>query len=341
MATIFLSYRRTDGPEACRVYDWLGQRFGYDCIFMDVAAIPFAVRFPEFIRQAIAKSRVLIALIGAQWAARIRDENDPVRMEIEAAIANQIPMLPLLIGNTPMPNVDELPASISAIASQNATTVGVLLDFHSHMQILLPKIESILGALASTSVGQSDPYLIDRACRGIINYLREKAFDSAIAFLSPAEWRVIGVDYFSEHFSGQHTGVTFTLYLHRVQRLADLIELHFLLSFWSKEPSYEQVLAGWVMSQFEQSPIVPDEFLKLESAAMTNKCILKVRWSDEDPRQVWKSITEQPLRLSFAYVATVSPKATGAEVPSVLTGEDAGIHPLSIAAQPPLAGDAP
>ena len=52
MATIFLSYRRTDGPEACRVYDWLGQRFCYDSILMDVAAIPFALRFPDFIRQA-------------------------------------------------------------------------------------------------------------------------------------------------------------------------------------------------------------------------------------------------------------------------------------------------
>jgi len=264
-------------------------------------------------------------------------------MEIETAIANQIPMLPLLIGNTPMPNADELPASISAIASQNATTVGVLLDFHSHMQLLLPKIESILGALASTSIVQSDPCLIHRACSGIINYLKKKAFDSAIDLLKLSEWTVIGVDAFREHFSGQFARVT--LYLHRVRRLADLIELHFILSFWGKEATAEQVLAGWVMSQFEQSPIVPDEFLEsvefFESAAMTSKCILKIRWSDEDPRQVWKAITDEPLRLSFAYVATVSPKATGAGVPTVLTGEDAVIHPVSGAAQPPLAGDAP
>ncbi len=310
---------------------------------MDVAAIPFAVRFPEFIRQAIAKSRVLIALIGAQWVARIRDENDPVRMEIEVAIANQIPVLPVLIGNTPMPDVDELPASISAIASQNATTVGVLLDFHSHMQLLLPKIESILGALAPTSIGRSDPYLIHRACNGIINYLRKKANQSATELLVGTEWRVIGVDYLSHPFSGQPAGVT--LYLHRVGRLAELIELHFILSFWARAPSWEQGLAGWVMSQFEQSPVVPDEFLEsdefFESAGMTNKCILKIRWSDEDPRQVWKVITDQPLRLSFAYVATVSPKPMGAGVPTVLTAEDAGIHPVSGAAQPPLAGYAP
>ncbi|MCB0112132.1 MAG: toll/interleukin-1 receptor domain-containing protein [Caldilineaceae bacterium] len=54
MATIFLSYRRTDGPQASRIYDWLAQRFGYDAVFMDVTAIPFAVSFTEFIQQAIA-----------------------------------------------------------------------------------------------------------------------------------------------------------------------------------------------------------------------------------------------------------------------------------------------
>jgi len=56
VATIFLSYRRTDSPQACRVHDWLAQRFGLDALFMDVQAIPVAVSFPEYIRQAIESS---------------------------------------------------------------------------------------------------------------------------------------------------------------------------------------------------------------------------------------------------------------------------------------------
>ena len=82
MATIFLSYRRTDGPQACRIYDWLSARFGGDAVFMDVAAIPFAVSFSEFIREAIEQSRVLIALIGPDWHERIAEPNDSVCMEI-------------------------------------------------------------------------------------------------------------------------------------------------------------------------------------------------------------------------------------------------------------------
>jgi hypothetical protein len=299
MATIFLSYRRTDSPQACRVYDWLGQRFGYDSVFMDVAAIPFAVNFPDFIRQAITNSRVLIALIGAQWLTKIHDADDPVRMEIEVAIANHVPVLPVLIGNTPMPDVEELPASISTIAAQNAVTVGVLHDFNTHMQALLPKIESILRALAATSVAHSDPYLIDRACNGIVSYLSYKAIES-IQFAQALQWSVIGTNEFG------YLQNSVTLFLHRVARLAELIELHFILSFWARTPSEEHVLAGWVIFQLEQTPIIPNEFFSPD--AMTTEYDLKIRWSDEDARQVWKMITDKPLRLSLTYVATVSPK---------------------------------
>ena len=34
---------------------------------------------------------------------------------------------------------------------------------------------------------------------------------------------------------------------------------------------------------------------------------LKIRSSDEDARTVWKMITDQPLQLSLAYIATISP----------------------------------
>ena len=308
MATIFLSYRRTDSPQACRVYDWLGQRFGYDSVFMDVAAIPFAVNFQDYIKQAIASSRILIVLVGPQWVARIQDEDDPVRMEIEAAIANKIPILPVLIGNTPMPDSEELPSSIATISSQNATTVGVLLDFNSHMQLLLLKIESILGALARTSVGHLDSHLIRRAGDVITGYMREKYGKSNIeaGFPTYVRWTVIGTRDLSD---SQHGQATVTLFLHRVVRLAELVELHFILSFWDSAAAVEQALAGWVMLQLEQTPVVPNEFLrKFGPGGTMTEWGLKIRWSDEDPRQVWKMITDQPLKLSLAYVATVSPR---------------------------------
>jgi hypothetical protein len=271
---------------------------------MDVAAIPIAVNFPDFIRQAIARSKILIAMIGAQWLTNIHDVDDPVRMEIEVALASHIPVLPVLIANTPMPDVEQLPASISTIAFQNAVTVGVLHDFDTHMQLILPKIESILAALAATSVAHSDPYLIATACDGIIHYLMDKASNSNLGYnYIASEWTIIDANSFMP--TGQNS---VTLFLHRVAQLAELVELHFILSFWSRDPNsahIAHVSAGWVMYELERTPIIPDEFF-FSPNAMTKEWILKIRRSDEDARQVWKMITDEPLRLSLSYVATVT-----------------------------------
>ena len=300
MATIFLSYRRTDGPQACRVYDWLGQRFGYDVVFMDVAAIPFAVNFPDFIRQAIASSSVMIALIGEQWLTKIHEADDPVRMELEAAVTNHIPVLPVLIGNTPMPDPEKLPKSVATIALQNAITVGVLHDFNTHMQLLLPKIESILCTLAPQNIVSANPFVIQHASDGIIRYLRDK-FGLA-NWDYDVEWRVIGTHEFADLMNENSV----TLLLHRVVRLAESVDLHFMLSFWTFAASLEHLLAGWVISQLERTPIIPDEYFAPDE--VTNKLVLKIRRSDEDARQVWKMVTDDPLRLSLTYVATISPK---------------------------------
>lgn len=274
---------------------------------MDVEDIPFAVNFSDFIKEEITNSRVLIALIGPDWIKKISQPDDPVRTEIEVAIASQVPVLPLLIGNTPMPDPDRLPASISTIARQNAVTVGVLNDFDAHMQSLLPKIESILGSLAKESMATSDPEVISRACRGITAYLGDRylgdRYRSAPFFLDPS-WFVIGTDDLS---SGQNTQVlSVTLFLHRVTRLAELLELHFILSFWARQADAEQMLAGWVVRQLERSPVIPDEFFDLPT--LERELTLTIRRSDEDAREVWKMITSDPLRLSLAYVATVKPK---------------------------------
>jgi len=53
---------------------------------------------------------------------------------------------------------------------------------------------------------------------------------------------------------------------HNVERLADLAELHFILSFWSIKTDNEHLLAGWVMSQLEPTPddaTIPQSELKI------------------------------------------------------------------------------
>lgn len=302
MATLFLSYRRSDSPQACRVYDWLVRRFGEDEIFMDVTAIPVAASFPDFIREAIAGSKIVVVLIGDGWLDKIQEADDPVRVEIEAALDNHVPVLPVLIGHTPMPDPDALPASIAAIASQNAVTVGVSHDFHTHMQSLLPTIEAILGRLAIQSVVTADPDVIHLACQAIISYLGETYSRTGVE-----EWNVVW-EVVSPRDFVKNQQLHVTLFLHRVERLGELLELHFILSFWGYFAISDHRLAGWVIRQLERTPVIPGEYFSPGPEAV--ECELKIRCSDEDSRQVWQMITDEPLRLSLSYVATVSPGAT-------------------------------
>src|SRR5579871_1082830 len=111
MSKIVVSYRRADtGPVAGRIFDRLGTQFGYDSVFMDIDNIPFGVDFREHIQEVLSKSDVLVVIIGPRWLGtaeggmtRMSEETDPVRIEVEAAMAKRIPIIPILVDHATMP----------------------------------------------------------------------------------------------------------------------------------------------------------------------------------------------------------------------------------------------
>lgn len=293
MADVFLSYRRSDAPQACRVHDWLSLRLGDDAVFQDVRAIPLAVEYPEFIRTAIRQSHVLIALVGADWAARTHASEDPVRMEVETAIAADVPVLPVLIGSTRMPTAEELPSSLATFAARNAAFVGVFHDFDTHMRNLLPRVEAFRGRGVEARPVGTDASVIALACEEVVTSLRHDAVVGSLSFACD----VFGPSDF--HRGGQNT---IALHLHRIAPRRDALDLHVLLSFWAHSVSAAHHIAGVVIRRFEREPIVvPAPYSRLAPGVQ-----LKVRPSDEDPRQIWKMVTDMPLQLSLAYVVTVS-----------------------------------
>ena len=93
---IIVSYRRTDAAMAGRIFDRLVQRFGKKSLFIDIDNIPFGGDFRRHIDDALKSSDLLIALVGPRWAggegkdAKITREADPVRVEIETALKQNI-----------------------------------------------------------------------------------------------------------------------------------------------------------------------------------------------------------------------------------------------------------
>ena len=126
---IFISYRRQDSAyPAGWLYDRLAERFGPDQIFKDVDSIELGDDFVETITNAVGSCDILLALIGQDWldiagsdgSRRLDDPDDFVRLEIEAALARKVLLIPILIDGAMMPRGDQLPPSIAPMVRRQA-----------------------------------------------------------------------------------------------------------------------------------------------------------------------------------------------------------------------------
>jgi pterin-4a-carbinolamine dehydratase len=121
---IFLSYRRSDTtPYALAVKAELEQRLRTALVFVDVHRIQGGEHWPASLDSALARARVLIALIGPNWLGhdkakakpRIFDDNDWVRKELRYFLREKPEaVLPILVDGTSLSNI-KLPEDLAAL----------------------------------------------------------------------------------------------------------------------------------------------------------------------------------------------------------------------------------
>jgi formylglycine-generating enzyme required for sulfatase activity len=151
MPRIFISYRRDDSAAMTgRIFDRLQSRFGRNNVSMDIDTFKLGVDFRTQIQQAVGRCDVCLAVIGRSWlggttpeSRRLDDPNDFVRIEIEAALARGIPVIPILIDQARMPPPSELPSSVADLTYRNAIEVDHGRDFHGHVDRLIRGIEDL------------------------------------------------------------------------------------------------------------------------------------------------------------------------------------------------------
>jgi len=149
---VFINYRREDSIEATgRLRDRLAQTFGHKNIFMDVDDIPAGVDFAKYLGDQVAASRVFLAIIGPTWldakddsgGRRIDDPHDFVAIEITAALARNIRVIPVLVEGARMPKAGELPDPLKALARRQAIDVGRL-HFGRDAEALVERVREVL-----------------------------------------------------------------------------------------------------------------------------------------------------------------------------------------------------
>ena len=127
MAAIFISYRRADAAgHAGRLADRLRACFGHDAVFRDYEAIACGDDFQQAIDDALRSCAVLIPVIGPNWTTltdnsgqrRLDDEGDYVRREIAYALAQGVPLLPVLVDGAAIPQTTQLPDQLAELPTR-------------------------------------------------------------------------------------------------------------------------------------------------------------------------------------------------------------------------------
>ena len=130
---IFISYRHEDAADgAARLLDQLEAQLGANCkIFIDIRAIPPGLSFDEHVRMALARTDVLLVVIGPRWLdvesekyrRSVDDPEDYPRAEIVTALQRNIPVIPILLNGAKVPRADQLPADLKELTFRNGREI--------------------------------------------------------------------------------------------------------------------------------------------------------------------------------------------------------------------------
>jgi hypothetical protein len=128
MTGIFLSYRTDDSVHATMVIsERLALHFGRSAVFRDQDSLAPGMIYPRRIRAAVRRSDQMLAIIGPHWLSagdgrghrRIDDPRDWVRTELRLAFEHNVPVIPVLLDETPLPRQNQLPHDIRLLSLSN------------------------------------------------------------------------------------------------------------------------------------------------------------------------------------------------------------------------------
>lgn len=132
MTRVFVNYRSADEAYLAILLDEkLCERLGSDNVFRDERSIGLGVDFNPVLWANLARSSVLVVVIGKNWFAtdahgrrRLDDPADFVRREIALGLQLGIRVIPVLVGDVPPLRAADLPPDVAPLADRQFLRLG-------------------------------------------------------------------------------------------------------------------------------------------------------------------------------------------------------------------------
>jgi hypothetical protein len=149
---IFISYRRSDSAAIVgHIYERLVGRYTKASVFRDIDDIPPGWDFNDYIKRELSRCDIVLVVIGPRWlgagsnaSLRIQQIDDPVRIEVEAAVASGAAVIPVLVEDARVPAKEDLPDSLKGFESRSAAEIKTGKDFDHHIANLIASMDAIL-----------------------------------------------------------------------------------------------------------------------------------------------------------------------------------------------------
>ncbi len=134
---------------------------------MDIDRVKPGEDFLQVIEEAVGSCETLLALIGRNWLTssdeagrRLDNPNDFVRLEIAAALARNIRVIPVLVQGAPMPRPQDLPADLLPLARRHALELSDLRWKHDVGQLINALEKPVVPAPAPVAVVETPPAVL-------------------------------------------------------------------------------------------------------------------------------------------------------------------------------------
>ena len=124
-------------------------------MYRDVDSFEDGARFPDAIAEQVAKSRVVLVLVGPAWSnarnaagvRRLEDPSDWVRVEVKDALKRGVCVIPVTVGGATLPEASDLPEDIRDLVMRQARPLRDGDTWGRDMDLLVRRIAGELGLL--------------------------------------------------------------------------------------------------------------------------------------------------------------------------------------------------